>query len=154
MKGKTMTTNGRSVADSAAEAHAARIRAGEEERAAVQSTRPAGQSTAEHYAARILPGYKADEAARERARASELRSRGLWVPSDDEPAEDVEEEYEEPEGEVEDTEDAEEVDDASLPTWERYAARERKRIAAEREANIAAWRGSSEVAWRNSVRPI
>lgn len=80
-----------------AAAHAARIRAGEEARAAKPDT-PAGQSTAEIYAARILPGYRADEALREQARQADLRARGRWVPGDD--AEDEEDEAEEATGEV------------------------------------------------------
>jgi hypothetical protein len=53
----------------------------------------AGQSTAELYAARILPGYRADEALREEARKNELRARGVSLPGDDEeePEEDEQE---------------------------------------------------------------
>lgn len=74
--------------------HAERIRAGEQASAAKQDG-PAGQSTAEMYAARILPGYKADEALREEARRNELRARGTWVPGDDDLEEDEPEEVEE-----------------------------------------------------------
>ncbi|NMI57102.1 MULTISPECIES: hypothetical protein [unclassified Streptomyces] len=81
-----------------AAAHAARIRVGEEAANAEHEAPTAGQSTAELYAARILPGYKADEALREAARQAELRARGRWVPGDD--AEDEEDEAEETAGEV------------------------------------------------------
>ncbi|MGW4139373.1 hypothetical protein ACWELV_21660 [Streptomyces mirabilis] len=80
-----------------AAAHAARIRAGEEVRAAEREV-PTGQSTAEMYAARILPAYRRDEELREEARKAEMRARGRWVPGDDE--EDEEEEAEEATGEV------------------------------------------------------
>ncbi|MEV6833607.1 hypothetical protein AB0N17_03590 [Streptomyces sp. NPDC051133] len=86
-----MSNVNRPVTQSAA-AHAQRIREqqrGEEERPA------AGQSTAELYAARILPGYKRDEELRERARLNEMAARGRWVPGDqdedDEEPEEVEE---------------------------------------------------------------
>lgn len=121
--------------------HVQRIRAGEAER----EGRPksvSGLSTAERYAQQILPGYKADEAARERARRSELRARGVWVPSDNEDTETAEAEADDVEEYDEEVE--EETVDAPRATWEVYAARERQRIAAERVANRAAWRGSTD----------
>ncbi|MGW3134388.1 hypothetical protein [Streptomyces sp. NPDC001139] len=148
-----MTTNGPTVSGSAA-LHAQRIKASEAERAAAQPAARTGQSTAERYAQRILPGYKADAAARERARLSELRSRGLWTPLDEEDAEEVDEAEAEEEFEEVEEDDVEDDQEEPKSTAELYAARERQRIKAEHEANIAAWRGSSEVAWRNSMRPI
>lgn len=136
-----------------AAAHAERIRVREQARTAEQGTAPAAQSTAEMYAARILPGYRADEALRQQARMNELRARGMWVPSDDEETEGAEDEFEE----YDDTdEEVEEVDDEERPrtTAEIYAARERKRIEAERVANRAAWRTSTDVGWQNALRPI
>lgn len=79
-----------------AAAHAARIR--DREARASEREAPTGQTTAELYASRILPGYKQDEALREEARKAELRARGGWVSGDD--AEDEYEEDEEAVGEV------------------------------------------------------
>ncbi|MEU5195234.1 hypothetical protein AB0G86_14430 [Streptomyces scabiei] len=120
-----------------AAAHAGRIRARTEERAAEQAETAAGQSTAERIAARVLPGYRADEALREQARLNELRARGV-IAADPEP-EDVEETYEE---EVLVDEDDEFEDGQPLSTAERYAAVERERRAAEAKANRAAQGGA------------
>lgn len=129
-----MGTNGPMIGGSAA-VHAERIRAGEAERAG-RAQSPSATSTAERYAARILPGYRADEEARERARLSELRARGV-ISADPEPEDEEVEEYDE---EVVDEDDEE---DEPTSTAERYARRERERIKAEREANQRAWAGST-----------
>jgi hypothetical protein len=94
----------------------------------------AGQSTAERYAARILPGYKADQALREQARMNELRARGIIAAETDEPDDEVEE------GLVE-VEDVEE-EDVPLTTAQKYAAVEVERRAAERKANVRAQAGA------------
>lgn len=123
--------------------HAERIRAGEQARPAKQGG-PAGRSTAERYADRILPGYAADEALREEARKSELRSRGVWVPGDEEPVEELDED-----GEMEfEEEELEDEEPAPPTTAERYAAREMKRRAAEHEANLVAQKSVGWVAPR------
>lgn len=140
-----MTRSANPPVAASAVAHAERIRAGEAERAAAGPRTASGeQTTAERYAARILPGYRADEAARERARRDELRTRGVWVPSDDEEAEAEPEDVEDYDVEVDDEETEEEQPQT---TAELYAARERVRIAAEREANRAAWQSSTASAW-------
>ncbi|MCX4858953.1 hypothetical protein [Streptomyces canus] len=133
-----MGTNGPTISGSAA-IHAARIRERDAQRAAEPDAAPDGKSTAQLIAEQVLPGYRADEEARERARLSELRARGV-ISADPEP-EDIEEEdaYEEPEEVVE--EDDEEEEPTS--TAELYAARERLRIKAERAANQQAWAGST-----------
>jgi hypothetical protein len=132
-----MGTNGPAVGSSAA-AHAERIRAGEVARAgrAQPSSAP---TTAERYAARILPGYHADEELREAARLSELRARGVITP-DPEP-EDLEDEFDE-----EELESEEDEEDAPLSTAERYAAVEVKRRAAEHEANLVAHKSAGQQA--------
>lgn len=120
-------TMGRPVTPSAA-AHAARIAARGEESAA----RPAGKSTAEMIADRVLPGYRADQALRDAARMRELRARGVISA--------------EPEAE----EEADVDDDVPLSTAEQYAAVELQRRAAEREANVKAQTGAVRVA----VQPV
>lgn len=126
----------RPVAPTAA-AHAERIRARAEERAAT-AEEPDGRPTWERYADRALAGARADEALRQEARKNELRARGLWVPGD-EPEADEEEEFEEPEEEVE------EADEEAEPktTAEVYAARERARQRAEHGAILKAHQGST-----------
>jgi hypothetical protein len=122
---------------SSAAAHAARIRAREE---SAEDRKPvAGQSTAERYAARILPGYRRDEELREQARLSELRARGVISAVDEEPDED-----EEFEVLVED--EAEDVEEAAPSTAEIYAARERERQQAEHAATLAAHRSAGQTA--------
>lgn len=139
-----MGTNGPAVGNSAA-AHAERIRAGEVARAGrVQP--PSAPTTAERYAARILPGYHADEELREAARLSELRARGIITP-DPEP-EDLEDEFDEEvdEEEMEPEEDEEDEEDKPLTTAERYADVEVKRRAAEHEANLVAHKSAGQQA--------
>jgi hypothetical protein len=109
--------------------HAERIKA----RTKSKEQAPAGQSTAEQIASRILPGYRADEALREEARKRELQARGI-VSAD----EDLEGEVDEEEG----VEPEDEEEDETLSTAERYAARERKRQTAERKATLAAHKGA------------
>ncbi|MGW1669014.1 hypothetical protein [Streptomyces sp. NPDC002324] len=118
-----------------AAAHAERIRARTEERAAEQTETTAGQSTAERIAAQVLPGYRADAALREQARLSELRARG--VISDGAEPEDAEEEVP-----VDEDEDDVEENDKPVSTAERYARRERQRQQSEREANRRAHEGA------------
>ncbi|MGW1503757.1 hypothetical protein ACWCQW_35395 [Streptomyces mirabilis] len=132
-----MTNPANPPVTASAAAHAARIRAGEEEFRAARSDAPAGQSTAERYAARALAGAQADEALREEARRNDLRARGQWVPDD-------EEELDEEEAEAEFEDEGEEDDEEAQPlsTAERYAAMERKRQAAERKATLKAHRGA------------
>ena len=131
-----MGTKGPTVTGSAA-IHAERIRAAEAERAGRAQT-PTAPSTAEHYAARILPGYRADAELRRQAAINDKRARGEWVPGD-ESADADETEDEDFEVEVDEEEgDEEEV----LSTADRYAARERERIKAERAANQRAWAGT------------
>ncbi|WP_405525235.1 hypothetical protein OG426_19450 [Streptomyces canus] len=130
-----MGTNGPTIGGSAA-IHAARIRERDARRAAVPDAVPDGKSTAQLIAEQVLPGYRADEEARERARLSELRARGV-ISADPEPEDEEVEEYDE--------EVVDEADEAEEPTStaEIYAARERLRIKAEREANQRAWAGST-----------
>lgn len=124
---------GPAVTPSAA-AHAERIRTGEQRS---EATPLAGQSTAQRYANRILPGYQRDEELREQARMGELRARGV-IAADPEP-EDAEAEYADDEPEPD--EDVEE-DGEPLTTAQRYAAVERERRAAEAKANRAAQSGA------------
>lgn len=120
--------------------HAERIRARTEVRAEEEPGTTAGQSTAARIAARILPGYKADEALREQARLGELRARGVITAADEEPDPDEGEEYEVLDEEEIDEDDVEE-DDEPVSTAERYARRERQRQQAEHQATLAAHRG-------------
>ncbi|MFJ4623064.1 hypothetical protein [Streptomyces sp. NPDC088812] len=78
-----MTDHMRPVNPSAVR-HADRIRARDAKRVAEQDSAPTSKSTAELYAARILPGYQRDEELREAARLGELRARGTWVPTGEE----------------------------------------------------------------------
>jgi hypothetical protein len=113
-------------------AHAERIRASTEGRPAEQAGTGGGQSTAERIAARILPGYRADEALRQQARLGELRARGVIAAEDEEP--DEGEEYE-----VLDEQETDEDDEEEAPsTAELYARRERERQKAEHAATLAA----------------
>jgi len=137
-------TNVNPPSSTSAAMHAERVRAGEAERAG-RAPSPSAQSTAERYAARILPGYRADAELREQARLRELQARGV-ITADAEP-EDVDEE-EDFEVEVDEEEGDEE---AAQSTAERYAARERARIKVEREANKRAWAGST---WQHGERLI
>lgn len=113
--------------------HAGRLQA----RDAESTARPAGKSTAQHYADRILPGYRRDEELREQARLRELRARGVITPDPEPDADeedyDVDEEYEE-EPDVE--------EEAPMSTAELYARRERERQAAEHAANLRAQAGA------------
>lgn len=118
--------------------HAERIRAGEVARAGREQP-PSAPTTAERYAARILPGYHADEELREAARLSELRARGIITP--DPELEDAEDKFDEEEPEPEEDEE-----DAPLSTAERYAAVEVKRRAAEHEANLVAHKSAGQQA--------
>jgi hypothetical protein len=117
-----------------AAAHAERIRQAGQQRAAVTPA-AGGQQTYERYAARILPGYQADEAARERARLNELQARGVISAEADEP--DIDE----------DEADQEEVpeDEADIPLTaaEIYAARALGRSSAEGRAAAVAWKGTT-----------
>lgn len=123
-----------------AAAHAARIRAGEEARAAKPAA-AAGQTTAQRYAARALAGTQADEALREEARRNDRRARGQWVPGDEEEL-DAELDEEEAEAEFEDEEEEDGGEEQPLSTAERYAAVERERRAVERKATVKAHRGA------------
>lgn len=118
-----------------AAAHAARLRAREEERAASSKDRDTRQ-TFERYAERAAAGFRADEELREQARMGELRARGV-ITADEEP--DVEadegEEYEEEQAD-------DDTEDEPLSTASRYAAVERKRRTAEHRANVAAQAGA------------
>ncbi|MEU3546282.1 hypothetical protein [Streptomyces longwoodensis] len=130
-----MTNDKMPEASASARVHAERIRAGE--KTAGRAGAAAGKSTAELYAERILPGYRADEAARERAQMGELRARGV-VSADDVPEDDeeFEDQYEE--------EPAEDDDGEERPptTAELYAERERERQQAEHAANVRAQTGA------------
>lgn len=141
-----MGSNGPTVTGSAA-IHAERIRAGAAARAERPTAPAAGQSTAERYAQRILPGYRADEEARERARLSELRARGV-ISAEAEPED--EEEYEDEEDVVEEVEE----EDEPVSTAEIYARRERLRIKAEHKANLTAHRGSTWALGQQAARII
>ncbi|MFD8739401.1 hypothetical protein ACFV06_31445 [Streptomyces sp. NPDC059618] len=130
-----MGSTGPAVTASAA-AHAERIRARAEERAAAAEERD-GRQTSEIYGARAAAGFRADEALREQARLNDARARGEWTPGDTE-EEDVEAEAEEYEEEP-----AEDDDEGEhLSTAERYARRERARQAAEHQANVRAQGGA------------
>lgn len=133
-----MTDKLRPAVTPSAVMHAERIRAQEKE----QPSGQAAQSTAERYAQRILPGYRADEELREQARLNELRARGTWVPGDEEPDEGEGFEDEAPEDKVED----EEPESAPLTTAERYAAVETERRAAEHQANLTAHKSAGRTA--------
>lgn len=123
-----------------AAAHAARIKARDEERAKANE-QPDTRQTYEIYGERARAGFRADEELRQQARMSELRSRGVWTPGDEEVDDDAAaEEYEE---EVLDDEDDESEEDAPMTTAELYARRERERQRAEHTANRAAWKGST-----------
>ncbi|MPY34102.1 hypothetical protein FNH09_23490 [Streptomyces adustus] len=114
-----------------AAAHAERIRARAEERAAASQERD-GRQTYERYAERAAAGYRADEALREQARVNELIARGV-IAADPEP-EDLEEE----DVEYEDEEPEDDEEDVPQTTAEKYAAIERERRAAERAVNVRA----------------
>ncbi|KUN03953.1 hypothetical protein AQI95_21170 [Streptomyces yokosukanensis] len=132
-----MSNVNRPVAPSAA-AHAARIRARDEEWASASGERDTRQ-TYEIYGERAAAQARADEELREGARKRELRARGVWVPDDASEEEGDREEYDQAE-EYEDEEP--ETDEEPVSTAERYAARERKRQQAERAATLAAHRGA------------
>ncbi|KND40091.1 hypothetical protein IQ64_35810 [Streptomyces stelliscabiei] len=125
-------------------AHAERIRASTEGRPAEQAGTGGGQSTAERIAARILPGYRADEALRQQARLGELRARGV-IAAEDEPV-DEDEEYDE-----EVLVDEEEGDEVPVTTAELYARRERERQQAEHAATLAAHRSVGQAAAPSQV---
>jgi hypothetical protein len=128
-----MTNHKMPEATASATMHAERIRA--REKSAERDVPAGGQSTAELYAARILPGYKRDEELREQARLNEMRARGRWVPGDD--VDEDGEEYEQVEEEYED-EEPEDDGGEQLSTAEKYAAIETERRRAERAATLAA----------------
>ncbi|WP_327401987.1 hypothetical protein OG194_18805 [Streptomyces sp. NBC_01288] len=130
--------------------HAERIRAREQSRSTDQGAAPAAQSTAERYAARILPGYRADAELREQARMRELVARGVITPeSDVEEDDEAYEEYEEEEVDEDVEEEAEPKTTAEL-----YAAREQARQRAEHKATVAAHRGSTWLITERATRPI
>ncbi|MEH0587406.1 hypothetical protein QA942_26300 [Streptomyces sp. B21-106] len=120
-----------------AAAHAERLRAREQRAAEVKPA--AGQSTAQRIANKILPGYRADEELRERARQNELRARGV-ISVDTEP-EGIEDEYED-----EEVEEEPEVEEPKS-TAQLYAEREMERQKHEHELYRAATRVWPRMPW-------
>ncbi|MFD9099310.1 hypothetical protein [Streptomyces collinus] len=92
---------------SSAAAHAERIRAREQAATERKAAPTGGQSTAERYAAQVLPGYHADEELREQARLNEMRARGRWVPGDQDDDTEEAEEQEQPAAAVDPTDNPE-----------------------------------------------
>lgn len=143
----TSTRAGMPPLTGSAAVHAERIARGVERRA--ERPEAGGKSTAELYAERILPGYRADERLRKGARLRELEARGIITAEDEQP-----DEYEDGE-EFEDEADEEE---RPPTTAELYAARERERIEAGHAATLTAHHGigqqsAPQVRHRYASRP-
>jgi hypothetical protein len=144
-----MPDNMRQPVTSSAAAHAARIKARDEERANADASPVDTRQTFERYAERAAAGARADEELRQQARMGELRARGVIAAEPE--SEGAEDEYEEYDDEA--PEDAEE-DDEPVSTAERYARRERERQRAEHQATLTAHRGSTWALGEQAARLV